>query len=287
MEEAPAAASDRAGDSPSPAPTDSPAAMDERYLAPQPVPPWAADLLRTARPGPGDRVLDSACGTGAVTRLAAAAIGPGGTVTALDVSPPMLAVGRTIPPPPEATTISWVQGDAQALPFSDASVDLACCQQGLQFIPDPVGALWEMRRVVHPGGQVAISVSASLDRQPVYGPLNRAMARHAGDEAMAQPFSLGGPGEVERLLRAAGFDGVRVTTRDVTVRSASAHQFVRLSILGAVAVVRRLAETRSAERDRLVQAIRDGARADLAPFVVGDELHFPAAITDGTGETAA
>lgn len=234
MEDAPAAASDRAGAAPAPAPTDSPAAMDERYLVPHLVLPRAADLLRTARPGPGHRVLDIARGTGAVARLAAAAVGPGGPVTALDVSPPMLAVGRTIPLPPGAATISWVQGDAQALPFSDANFDLACCQLGLQSVPDPVGALREMRRVVQPGGRVAVSVAASLDRQPVHGPLNRAMARHAGHEAMAQPFSPGGPGEVERLLRPAGFDGVRVTTRDVPVRSASANQFVRLSILGAI-----------------------------------------------------
>ena len=73
---------------------------------------WVEPVLQAAAVGPGDRVLDVACGTGVVARAAAERVAPDGTVTGIDLNPAMLAVARRIAP-----EIDWREGDAAALPF--------------------------------------------------------------------------------------------------------------------------------------------------------------------------
>ena len=103
---------------------------------------------------PGERVLDVACGTGAVTRLAAQRVGTTGTVTGIDLNPGMLAVARSATPPEMA--IEWHQTSAESMPLPDDAFDVVLCQLGLQFMPDKLAALQEMRRVYteldHSGG---------------------------------------------------------------------------------------------------------------------------------------
>jgi demethylmenaquinone methyltransferase/2-methoxy-6-polyprenyl-1,4-benzoquinol methylase len=97
---------------------------------------------------PGDRVLDSCCGTG---DLALAAARAGGNVTGVDFSRPMLERARR-----KAPEIEWVEGDALALPFADASYDAATVGFGIRNLSDLDGGLRELRRVLRPGGRVAI-----------------------------------------------------------------------------------------------------------------------------------
>ncbi|MCO5108730.1 MAG: class I SAM-dependent methyltransferase [Burkholderiaceae bacterium] len=101
--------------------------------------PWAETILDDVDLAPGDRVLDVACGTGIVARLARERLGEAGRVVGVDISPAMLAVARTAAP-----AIDWREGDACALPLRDAEkFDVVVCQQGLQFFPDkPAGARW-------------------------------------------------------------------------------------------------------------------------------------------------
>ena len=97
---------------------------------------------------PGDRVLDAACGTG---DLAIEAARVGGIVTGLDFSPAMLARARR-----KAPGLEWVQGDALALPFPDARFDVATVGFGVRNLDDLEGGLRELRRVLRPGGRVAV-----------------------------------------------------------------------------------------------------------------------------------
>jgi ubiquinone/menaquinone biosynthesis C-methylase UbiE len=116
-----------------------PAETYEQYFVPAMFIPWATILLRYASPQPGERVLDVACGTGIVARLAAPLVGSNGQVVALDINSAMLAVARTLPAPSGAT-IHWQEGNAMALPSPDDAFDVVLCQHGLQFVPDPGGA---------------------------------------------------------------------------------------------------------------------------------------------------
>ncbi len=120
---------------PPPVAHENPAQAYESYFVPALFVPWTAVLLEHAAPRPGERVLDVACGTGVVARNAAPLVGSEGKVAALDISPAMLDVARSLPAPAGAR-IDWHEGSALALPFPSEAFDLVLCQQGLQFFPD-------------------------------------------------------------------------------------------------------------------------------------------------------
>lgn len=97
---------------------------------------------------PGDRVLDACCGTG---DLAVAASRLGGTVTGLDFAPRMLERARRKLP-----SATWVEGDLLALPFEDGSFESATVGFGVRNVSDLSRALAELRRVLAPGGRLAV-----------------------------------------------------------------------------------------------------------------------------------
>lgn len=192
----------------------------EEYLVPAIFTDLAAALVDRADLREGERVLDVGCGTGVVARAAARVVGPAGSVTGVDLNPTMLARARqavrgTHP------TIAFHEGAAEALPVEDDAVDAVLCQQVLQFLPDRVVALREMRRVAAPEtGRVAVGVLRSLDQHPVYAILVDALDRHAGAEAaamMASPFRLD---DGELLRREAEEAGLR----DVSVHLSIGHE---------------------------------------------------------------
>ena len=99
-----------------------PAEVYERYWVPAIFAPWARLHIARASLHPGERVLDVACGTGVVARLAAEIVGPAGRVTGLDISPGLLEVARTLD---SGQQVEWHEGDALSLPFANSSFDSA------------------------------------------------------------------------------------------------------------------------------------------------------------------
>jgi ubiquinone/menaquinone biosynthesis C-methylase UbiE len=196
----------------------------QRYFVPAIGGPFAADLIEDAALLPGERVLDVACGTGVVARLAADRVGPGGAVAALDVNPAMLATARSIPS--SGADIRWYETPAEAMPLPDHTFDVVFCQLGLQFIADKKTAMREMRRVLAPGGRVLVSAPPP---SAFFDVLDQALARHAGAEAAAfvrTVFSLGAPGTIEHLFREAGFESVAVRTYTKSLRLPAARDFL-------------------------------------------------------------
>jgi ubiquinone/menaquinone biosynthesis C-methylase UbiE len=98
----------------------------EHHMVPTLFTAWAEDLLAHAAVRPGERLLDVACGTGIVARLAAAHVGPTGQVMGVDLNPGMVEVARA-QPSPSGVPLQWRQGDAQSLPCADATFDVVCC----------------------------------------------------------------------------------------------------------------------------------------------------------------
>jgi len=234
----------------------------DQYLVPAIFESWADRLLESATAQEGDRVLDVACGTGIVARRAAPRVGEDGSVVGFDINDGMLAVAK------EAAadihpSIEWRQGDATDLPFADERFDAVCCQQALQFFDDPVAAVGEMRRVLTPGGRVALSVWRPLDHQPAYVVLAEALERHLGDEAgamMRSPFPTWDGKDVRTLTRDAGFDDVSVTVEIGSVRYPSVEEFVRREAASSPLAERILAVERTV-RDELVRSVEDSLHA--------------------------
>ena len=193
-----------------------PAEVFERILVPRVFLPLAEETLRFAEPAVGDRVLDVACGTGALTRLLAGSVGLTGSVVGLDVNPQMLAVAATRVAAPQ---VEWREANALELPFVDGEFNLVTCQQGLQFFPDRGLALREMRRVTREGGRLAMSCWRASAEAPGHAAVERWLsAAWAQRPPRHKGFSFPDGDDLRRVVDAAGFVEV-----DITVFSVSTH----------------------------------------------------------------
>lgn len=161
-------------------------------------------LLRAAGVAPGTRILDIATGTGLSAEAALAVVGPSGHVTAVDISPAMVAKARERLG--DAPNVSLSVEDGQALPFADESFDAVLCNLGLMFFPDPVRGLTEFRRVLRPGGRVAVSVNTVVERSYNHQ-INVMIARHVPSlaESVASTFALAEASKLRSLFDEAGF----------------------------------------------------------------------------------
>jgi ubiquinone/menaquinone biosynthesis C-methylase UbiE len=255
------------------------AELYERYPGRHILGPWAQPLVARAGLKDGESVLDVACGTGVIARLAAAAVGLTGRVTGLDLNAGMIAVARSLPAPPGAP-ITWVEGSATAMKLPDASFDVVFCQQGLQFFPDRLTALREMRRVLRPSGRALLSVWRGM--APYHTALTEALRAHVGAEVAARvSASRVAPDadELRRLVLDAGFREVAIEACRMNTRLPAIDRFVlshlaATPVAGAVAALS--AETRAAIGDHVHVALR--AYADGDGVTVPDESNVVTAL---------
>jgi len=250
----------------------------ERWVVPFVMGPWVPALLDLAALRGGERVLDVACGTGVVARLAARRVAPRGTVTGLDLNEGMLAVARRLPLPP-GLTVEWRQGSALALPCADSAFDVVLCQQGLQFFPDRLKALGEIRRVLTPVGRVALSTWAGPS--PYFTAQREGLARYVSAEAAstsAVAFSLGDPAELRGLLESAGFRDIVVHRVQITLRFPPPEEFF-LRHLSALPAAELVASASDETRAALIAHMTDATRA----YVDGYGLTVPQEVNVATG----
>lgn len=220
---------------------------------------WAEVLVAEANVAPGQKILDVACGTGIVARRAAEIAGAP-SVTGVDINAAMLTVAARVRP-----DITWLPGDAAALPFPDAEFDTVLCQMALMFFPDPLAAVREMRRVASDGGTVAAVVPAQLEDQPAYGPFAELVGRHAGADAVAlldTYWACGDPAWMRRLFQEAGLSLTSLRTHTGTARYASADDFVAVEV-ESTPLMDRMSPEQYAR-------LREGARDILRPFTGHD-----------------
>lgn len=240
----------------------------ERYLVPTITSLWAADLIDRARLSPQARVLDIACGTGAVTRLAAQRIATG-RVVGLDSNPGMLVVARTAN---KGASIEWQEGNALSLPFEDSSFDVVLCQLGLQFFPDRSLALREMERVLAPSGRVALSVYSAIERTPAAHAFVRALDQHLGPDASRIKRSehvFPEAGQLGVLMTEAGFEQVNVDTIIKRITFPSVLDYVRFQLI-ATPMAGLLEDRNGIERETLIRGIAADTYALLDPEMVRD-----------------
>jgi ubiquinone/menaquinone biosynthesis C-methylase UbiE len=201
----------------------------ERYLVPTIFGPWAIDLVSLATPQPGERILDVACGTGAIAREASRVIGADGAVTGLDLNAGMLNIARGHDP---QGAVQWREGSVQTMPFPNEVFSLVLCQQGLQYFPDRAASLQEMLRVLIPGGRLVLSIWRAIERSPGFLALSQALAKHISPEAgVLPPFALGDANGVATEVSAAGFHDVTTQTISRILRYSSLEEFVRTYLI--------------------------------------------------------
>jgi SAM-dependent methyltransferase len=230
----------------------------ERFFVPTIGEPLARELVASAHLVPGERVLDVACGTGVVTRLAAERVGAAGVVAGLDVNADMLKVARSAS---AAFPIEWHESSAESMPLPDDAFDVVLCQMGLQFVPDKVAALREMRRVARPGGRVLVNLPAP---NAFFDALENVMARHVpgGAAFVGKVFSLHDTAEIERLFHAAGFADVGTRTDSPTLRLPAPQDFLWQYVRSTP-----LAGALSAADPTILGTIQEEVVADWRPWI--------------------
>jgi SAM-dependent methyltransferase len=212
---------------------------------------FAEVVADAARPTKDDAVVDVACGTGALTRVLRARTA--GRVVGVDLNPGMLAVARN-----HGGAITYVEGDAQELGFGDKEFDVATCQFGLMFLPEPGRGVAELTRIAPRG---ALAVWDSIDRSDGYSALQALLHEELGPDAAASldaPFAMGRPGALEALFSGAGAQPT-VNSVTGTAHFESIDQWVTTEVRGWT-----LSASVTDERlDQLITVARDR----LAPFV--------------------
>jgi ubiquinone/menaquinone biosynthesis C-methylase UbiE len=248
----------------------------ERELVPAVFGVWAPILVELAQPRPGERVVDVACGTGIVARIAATRVGPTGAVVGVDLNPGMLSVARSVVTDSRSGgPLQWQEANADKLPFPDGSFDVVYCQLGLQFFADRAVALREMHRVLGAEGRLALMVWRGIHESPGFAVLAEALERHVGQAAatiMRAPFGLSNADELAALVRAAGFQGVAIQQRSGTVRFPSVERFV-LSYVAGSPLAGPVSQANDAARDALITDVKNA----LGKCTSNTELAFPIA----------
>ncbi len=217
----------------------------------------------------GERVLDTACGTGIVTRVALERFKGIKTIVGVDLNSGMLDVARENTPATE-TLVEWHEGDICHLPFPDASFDIVMCQQGLQYIPDKLTALREMRRVLVSDGRLAFTVWSESNRQAIA--MNEAMQRHLGPEVVNQ---LGGSAwndaeAIREIVAEAGWQDITLEIVEFEVRMPATDDIARGQVDRALRRTQFDDEIKKARR-----AIEADMLAILEAYRVGDEFVTP------------
>ena len=242
----------------------------ERYRVPGEFEPLARLFLTRMGLQRGERVLDVACGTGIVARLAAAQVGESGHVTGLDINEAMLDVARA--KGSGSSTLEWRTGEAGSLPFAEREFDVVLCQQGLQFFADKLTALREMLRVLTPGGRLGLAVWQSLEHDPYGLVIADALSRHVSQDAADRAgHALGDESELRALLVEAGFCEVQIRTERLVRTMGPPHESVAMQLASSGRLAAIVGALSAEARAKLFSDIITA----LQPFRHGQGLRIP------------
>lgn len=186
-------------------------AIYERYLVPLLFQPYAEDMAARLRGVGHGRLLETAAGTGVVTRAMTKALPPVVDIIATDLNQAMLDLAATRL---QAPNVTWRQADALSLPFEDASFDAVVCQFGAMFFPDKTTAYREALRVLKPGGCFLFSVWDRIGANPLSQAVAEAVAEQFPDDPPRflerMPFGYYDADRILGELEQAGFEQIDV-----------------------------------------------------------------------------
>lgn len=239
--------------------------------------PGIAPLLAAAGIAAGQRVLDVCCGTGLV---AAEAADREASVVGLDISEAMIAAAKA-----KGLPVEFQAGDAEALPFADASFDRVVCNFGLYHLPEPDRAIAEAARVLKPGGRYAFTTWCGPDTSPLFRIIPEAIQAHGtpdvGLPPAPPPFRLADRAESMRILLDAGFHDIAFADFR-SVLQCPMDKVVEFLEQGTVRMTMVLRAQTPEARRRIERNIRDRLSAHAEGQVLS--LPMPAIVVAGTLE---
>jgi ubiquinone/menaquinone biosynthesis C-methylase UbiE len=198
--------------------TGSIASLYDKYLGPPIFAPYAEDLAQRLAALDAGRVLETAAGTGIVTRALTRVLPDSVEIVATDLNQPMIdhAAAQI-----SAGRVTWQQANAQSLPFPDGAFDVVVCQFGAMFFPDKRQAYREARRVLKPGGRFIFNVWDKLEYNDFAALVTAAAADVFPDDPprflARTPYGYHDKDAIIADLRSAGF--ANVATETLTRRS--------------------------------------------------------------------
>jgi SAM-dependent methyltransferase len=241
--------------------------------------PVSERMVEALEPQPGQRVLELAAGPGDVGLLIAELVRPGGSVLLTDGADPMVDVARSRVADRRLGDVVEVKPmEAEWIDLPAASVDAVACRWGYMLLADPDAALRETRRVLRPGGRLALAAWAGPDENP----WSSAVGRTIAEAGLAEPPAPGDPGQfawadaaaIGERLRDAGFMDVEVETVEFELTYPDLDAWWDLQIDFSMTLYDALAATDPATRD----AVMEAAQGRLREFVRDDgSVAVPAA----------
>jgi SAM-dependent methyltransferase len=231
----------------------------EQFFVPALFAQFVEPMLDAVAAGDGDRLLDVGAGTGVVGRAALKRVGVRGSIVAVDPNEGMLSVAKRL-----ASALDVRRGVAEQLPVEKDEIDCVTCQFALMFFFDARRAVEEMRRVLRPGGRVAVATWASVEESPGYAAMVDLLEDEIGGwaaDALRAPFCLDTPEQIGAVLRRS-FEDVTVVRHDGQARFPSLDDWLYTEIRGWT-----LADYIG---DDQYARLRRAAATRLARFVTGD-----------------
>jgi ubiquinone/menaquinone biosynthesis C-methylase UbiE len=243
----------------------------DRYMVPLIFEPFATDLAQRAAALSPSAVLETAAGSGVVTRALAPRLPPGASYAVTDLNQPMLDYASSRQGPD--SRIKWRRADALALPFEDEAFDLVCCQFGAMFFPDRISGYREAKRVLKLGGYFLFNVWDRIEENVFADDVTNALAKIFPSDPprflARTPHGYHDTALIRSELENAGFSRLMIETRAEQSRASSPRQVA-------------IAYCRGTPLRNEIEA-RDAGGLDAATD------HATSAITDrhGSGEVAA
>jgi SAM-dependent methyltransferase len=232
-------------------------------------------MLDLTTPRPGERVLELACGPGGPGLAAAARVAPDGEVVQSDVVAEMTEIAAARARSLGISNVRTRVLDLEHIAEPDRSYDIVLCSEGLMLVPEPARAAREIRRVLRPGGRVALTVWGPRARNPWLGLVLDAVSAQIGrpvpPPGVPGPLSLADRDGLVRLLRDAELIDVEVEELAVPLRAATFEEWwTRTSTLAGP-----LATILAALSEDALQAIRTRLLAAVAPYQTPAGLELP------------
>jgi ubiquinone/menaquinone biosynthesis C-methylase UbiE len=232
-------------------------------------------MIERAGLAPGDRVLELACGPGGAGLEAAVRVAPDGDVVMSDVAAEMTAIASTRAKALGLTNATTRVLDLERIDEPDCAYDVVICREGLMLVPDPARAAREIRRVLRPGGRVALAVWGPRERNPwlsvMFDAISGQLGRPVPPVGIPGPFSLQDTDQLTALLAHAGLADVEVDEIQVPLGARSFEEWwtARCALAGP------LTKILASLPEATAQAIRDRAREATKPYGTPDGLEFP------------